>query len=284
MSAQLGRGGAPTGPDPAARRRPAGRYSAAALLVRGITGRPWPRSWRAHDLAPSLADPGPAGGAAERPLAHSPIEPAPPVAVVDGWVVSARRATGALRLVDCTPLAKVLVRARPGGAVATLLGVGHGRAARDANGTLVVGSGPTEWLLLTRPGDGDAAAARVQAAADGDADLVTIVPLVSHGRALMRLTGAAAPGLLAKVCAIDFGDRATPDGSAFRSSVARLATDVVRDDLDGERSYLLHCERSSGRYLWDSLLDAGAEFGVEPDGFTTANSLGNGHSKRRAPQ
>jgi len=235
-----------------------------------------------------VADPDPGRGAAGQVLARSPIAPAPPVAVVDGWEVSARRAGGPLRLVDCTPLAKVLVRARTGGVVAALLGVGHGRAARDGHGTLVVGSGPTEWLLLAPPGDAEAVAARVQAAADGDDDLVSVVSLVTHGRALMRLTGAAAPRLLAKVCAIDLGDRpatagrgeATPDGTAFRSSVARLATDVIRDDLDGERSYLLHCERSSGQYLWDCLLDAGAELGVEPDGFTAANSLGDHRTER----
>ena len=33
------------------------------------------------------------------------------------------------------------------------------------------------------------------------------------------------------------------------------------------RSYLLHCERSSGQYLADSLLDAGAEFGIGVDRF-----------------
>jgi hypothetical protein len=32
-------------------------------------------------------------------------------------------------------------------------------------------------------------------------------------------------------------------------------------------SYLLHCERSSGQYLFDTLLDAGREFGVQVDGF-----------------
>jgi glycine cleavage system aminomethyltransferase T len=49
--------------------------------------------------------------------------------------------------------------------------------------------------------------------------------------------------------------------------VAKLATDVIRDDIRLERSYLLHCERSSGQYLYDALLDAGREFGIEPDGF-----------------
>ena len=56
-------------------------------------------------------------------------------------------------------------------------------------------------------------------------------------------------------------------GAAFRSSVAKLVTDVVRDDEGGVRSYLLHCERFSGQYLFDALLDAGNEFGIEIGGF-----------------
>jgi hypothetical protein len=48
--------------------------------------------------------------------------------------------------------------------------------------------------------------------------------------------------------------------------VAKLVTDIVRDDLDGVPSYLLHCERSSGQYLADAVLDAGVAFGVEIDG------------------
>ena len=43
--------------------------------------------------------------------------------------------------------------------------------------------------------------------------------------------------------------------------------DLVRDDRDGGLSYLLHCERSSGQFLADMLLDAGAEFGIEVTGF-----------------
>jgi heterotetrameric sarcosine oxidase gamma subunit len=219
-----------------------------------------------------VADPTPAP--LTKPLARSPIAPAPPVAVVAGWEVSVRRSGAALRFTDCTPLAKVLVRATPGGPVARHLGVGHGRAARDEHGTLVVGSGPDEWLLLAAPGTEAALAARVGRV--DDPDLVSVVELFTHGRALVRLTGADAPRLLAKVCAVDLADRATPNGTAFRSSVAKVATDVVRDDGrgaleasgEGARSYLLHCERSSGQYLFDAILDAGREFGVEPDGFT----------------
>jgi heterotetrameric sarcosine oxidase gamma subunit len=179
--------------------------------------------------------------------------------------VSARESAAPLRIVDCTPLAKVLVRAPRPGAVADSLGVPHGRAARDRHGTLVIGSGPDEWLLLGPVGAEAALAARLRAvAAAAEAEVVSVVEPFTHGRALVRLVGGHAPGLLAKVCAVDLG--AAPDGTALRTSVAKLATDVVRDDLDGTPSYLLHCERSSGRYLYEALLDAGREFGIEPDG------------------
>jgi len=202
------------------------------------------------------------------PVARSPIPPAPPVEVRDGWEVSARVSAAPLRLVDCTPLAKVLVRADPSGPVASPLGVPCGRATRDRNGTLVVGSGPGEWLLVGPVGAEAMLAARVReiaAAAAGDAGVVSVVEPFTHGRALLRLVGADGPRLLAKVCAVDLG--AVPDGTALRTSVARLATDVVRHDLAATPSYLLHCERSSGRYLHEALLDAGRELGIEPDGF-----------------
>lgn len=196
------------------------------------------------------------------PVAHSPIRPLAPTEVRGGWEVSALRSHAALRLADRTPLAKVLVRADPDGGVAARLGP-FGRAARDEHGTLVVGSGPGEWLLLAPPGSAADVAARVDTRDDR---LVSVLDL-THGRALLRLTGTCADQLLAKVCAIDLADRVRPDGTALRTSVAKLATDVVRDDAAGVRSYLLHCERSSGQYLFDALLDAGREFGVEPDGF-----------------
>jgi len=198
------------------------------------------------------------------PVARSPISPAPPVTVEHGWEVSTHRTDADPRIMDCTPLAKILVLATTDGEVARALGVPFGRAARDKHGTLVVGSGPGEWLLLAPPGAGAEVAGRVEEMTDEG--LVSVFD-VTHGRALMRLTGWRAAELLAKVCGIDFSEQVTPDSAAFRSSVAKLVTDVVRDDRDGERAYLLHCERSSGQYLFDALLDAGDEFGVEIEGF-----------------
>jgi heterotetrameric sarcosine oxidase gamma subunit len=203
------------------------------------------------------------------PVARSPIAPPPPVIVIDGWEVSGRRAQAGLTLTDCTPLAKVGVRAPVGGRAAAELAVPFGRAARDRAGTLVAGSGPGEWLLLAAPGQGPALTGRAEElAARCPGELITATDL-THGRALARLSGSRSGDVLRKVCGIDLSDGITPDGAAFRTSVAAVATDVIRDDAGAVRSYLLHCERSSGAYLFGELLAAGSEFGLEIDGFTT---------------
>ena len=201
------------------------------------------------------------------PIARSPIAQFPPTTVEHGWEVSARRSAAELKITDCTPLAKILVLASTDGEVARALGVPFGRAARDAHGTLVAGSGPGEWLLLASPGTAPEVIGRMEEVSE---EGLASVFDATHGRALMRISGAPTVALLSKVCAIDFADEVTPNGAAFRSSVAKLVTDVVRDDRGGVRSYLLHCERSSGQYLFDALMDAGDEFGMEVDGFATS--------------
>ncbi|MGE3289298.1 MAG: sarcosine oxidase subunit gamma [Pseudonocardia sp.] len=171
-----------------------------------------------------------------------------------------------LSLTDLSLWVKFQVRATPDGAVRAALGVPFGRTTRpqaaDLSGTLVVGSGPGEWLVLGRPD----AAALLRDALTGltdAADEFASVVDVTHGRAMVRLSGGDAAAVLAKLCAVDLADAVTPDGSALRSSVAGVVTDVVRDDLpDGTPRYLLHCERSSGQYLADCLLDAGGEFDI----------------------
>ena len=200
-------------------------------------------------------------------IARCPIPPAPPVRIEAGWEVSGRRSDAQLTITDCTPLAKVALRAPWNGAMAAALGVPFGRAARDEGG-LLVGSGPGEWLVLAPPGTAPQVAERLEAAAARSApgEFVTVIDL-THGRALVRLTGRQSAQLLARLCAVDLAEDMTPDGAAFRSSVAALATDVIRDDRDGTPSYLLHCERSSGRYLFGTLVSAGEPEGIGIDGF-----------------
>lgn len=203
------------------------------------------------------------------PVARSPIRPVPPVTVERGWEVSTRRRDADLHITDHTPLAKLLVRAPEDGTVARTLGIGFGRAARDERGTLVTGSGPGEWTLISPTGNTREVIEQLGAVSDDE--FVSVLD-ITHGRALVRISGERTRDLLSKVCGIDLSDEITPNGAAFRSSVAKIATNVVRDDEGNVRSYLLHCERSYGQYLFDVLLDAGGEFGVEINGFTSDDS------------
>jgi heterotetrameric sarcosine oxidase gamma subunit len=188
---------------------------------------------------------------AEAAVARSPIRPADPVGLIAGWEVSQRRSGAALRLADLTPLTKIGVKA-----AVPPFPVVYGRSQREGE-WLVTGSGPGEWTLLGPPG------AWWEVPGTG---FTTVIDL-THGRALLRLTGADSRRAMEKVCAIDLTESMCPDGAVFRAPVAGVVTDVVRLDRSGQRSYLLHCERSSGQFLFDALGDAGAEFGLDVDGF-----------------
>ena len=89
---------------------------------------------------------------------------------------------------------------------------------------------------------------------------------LTHVRAMFRLSGADGRVLLAKICGLDLGDAMFPDGSAARTLVAGVATELIRDDAEGTPSFLLLPSRSFGLYMWDVLLDAGQEFGLAPVG------------------
>jgi len=189
------------------------------------------------------------------------------VRVEAGWEVSGGRSDAALTITDCTPLAKVHLRAPWNGAMAKALGVPFGRADRE-QGWLVVGSGPGEWLVLAPPGAAAAVTdwlATVAADAAGD-EFVSTTDL-THGRALVRVTGPETADLLARLCGADLHDDMAPDGAALRSAVAGVATDIIRDDRAAVPSYLLHCERSSGQYLFGALVSAGESLGIGVDGF-----------------
>jgi sarcosine oxidase gamma subunit len=114
-----------------------------------------------------------------------------------------------------------------------------------------------------------------------------IVVDLTHARVLIRIVGADSARVLSKLCGINFGDTTTPDGTALRTSVARLVGEVIRNDLAEPsagtaepgglvRSYLIMCERSAGQYLFDALLDAGQEYDIDIEGFGASGSARDG--------
>ena len=164
-----------------------------------------------------------------------------------------------LTLQDASSVTKTIVRAGPGTNARHQLSVAFG-ASRTADGVLIIGQRPDEWILM---GPADASRALV----DG-LDRSGHVSVIdgTHSRALFRLTGAGAASVLEKLCSLDWHDRMTPDRAAVSAPVAQVTCDIVRDDLEGTPSYLISCDRSYGQYLFEVILDAGQEFGMAPLG------------------
>ncbi|MGI9623373.1 MAG: sarcosine oxidase subunit gamma [Acidimicrobiales bacterium] len=180
---------------------------------------------------------------ADSPVFESPVVKSNPVE------------DSALTLRDESELVKTIVRAASDSTAADQLAVEFG-ASRELGGVLVCGQRPQEWVLF---GDGPSSAQLVETL--DTADGASVIDY-THSRALFRLTGNDAPALLEKVCNLDWTDAMTPDGAVASGSVAKVTCDLVRNDVDGVRSYLVICDRSFGQYLFDALRDAGAEFGV----------------------
>ena len=152
------------------------------------------------------------------------------------------------RLSDESAIPKLLVYEdfEPEGAVERQLGVGFGASAAGVSGLLICGVRPGEWLLL-----GERSGANPPAVG-------AVTVNLTHGMAMFRLSGPQARDVLAAVCSIDTSEAMFPDRAVCGASVARVACTLVRNDVAGERSYLILSQRSSGRYLFDALRDAGA--------------------------
>ena len=113
--------------------------------------------------------------------------------------------------------------------------IGH---CRKQGEELVLCIAPGEWMVLgDRPRDVEAVD-------------------ITHVRAALRITGDRARRVLQGVCALDFSDLMTPNGAAARTTVAGVATELVRDDVDGVRSYLLLMSRSFARSVHHRLVAA----------------------------
>ena len=54
---------------------------------------------------------------------------------------------------------------------------------------------------------------------------------VTHARALIRIVGTNSAKVMSKLCGVDFGDKATPNNTALRTSTAGLVVEIVRSDL-----------------------------------------------------
>ncbi|MBA2638527.1 MAG: hypothetical protein H0U77_00725 [Nocardioidaceae bacterium] len=161
---------------------------------------------------------------------------------------------GPLSVTDHTDTSKLVVHASGDGPTAQALGVRFARACRLAHAggppRLVVGTRPFEWLIIAERGQ--APSIRAELPDDPAASVVDL----THGRALLRVTGTPSARLLARLCNVDLSDDMTPDLAAFSGSVAGLMCDLVREDVEGDRSYLICFDRSYAGWFAGVVVDA----------------------------
>lgn len=150
------------------------------------------------------------------------------------------------------------------------LGIHDGISKR--NGPTVFCLRPDRYLLLDLPSKGAERVDALNAAAHDHAGLVTVTD-ITHGSAEIMLVGPDSDDLLAAVCGLDFHDSVFPDMTAKQSSVAKTAQTIVHRDVNGRRSYTLIGSRSYGVYLWETLLEAGAQYNAAPVGLAAYGRL-----------
>jgi heterotetrameric sarcosine oxidase gamma subunit len=133
--------------------------------------------------------------------------------------------------------------------------------ALGVGGVTLIWSGPDQFLALRpRMGEGsllDMARQAFAAAASMSEQ--------SDGRALLRLAGPKARATLAKCCSLDLHPRSFAIGQAAATSIDHTAVGLWRaeDGADGMPVFLLLLFSSFAASLLRTIIDAGAEYGVD---------------------
>jgi len=132
--------------------------------------------------------------------------------------------------------------------------------------------GSDHVLLLTEPG---AAVAVEQMftqqlrATDGCVHLTNLTSTL----AAVQLVGPHSRDLLGKLTTLDLSPSQFADLTCAQGSLAKVHALMVRADVGRERAYEVYCGREFGEYLWDTLRDAGQEFGAVPFGVAAQRLL-----------
>ena len=135
--------------------------------------------------------------------------------------------------------------------------------AVEAERSLLIWSGPDQFLVLAARG---AAVERARTAFAGTASLSE----QSDGRSLIRISGARARDMLAKVCSLDLHPAVYPVGTAAATSIDHTSVNLWRGEhANGEAVFYLLVFATFAESLWRTLLDSGAEYGISIDATET---------------
>ena len=133
-------------------------------------------------------------------------------------------------------------------------------AANAVNGddSRIYWLGPDEWLLM---GGVDSIDAIAETLSQKTADLHVAVNKLHGGQIAYRLAGESARQLLAKGCTLDLHPSVFGVGSCAQTALAKAA--VLISPLATGQGYEIIVRRSFADYLWQWLMRAGDEYGIE---------------------
>ena len=145
-------------------------------------------------------------------------------------------------------------------AVASVLGlepVAEPLTAARRRDLSILRLGPDEWLVVTP----DRRLARIERTLrDALAGQHAALTDVSHGRAVLVLSGPDARAVLSKGCPLDLHPRVFGPGRCAQSRLARCQA-LIHQTSDAPE-FEIHVQRSFAQYAWMWLEDAGREFGM----------------------
>ena len=121
------------------------------------------------------------------------------------------------------------------------------------------------FFVSTPPGRKVSARKKLATASAASEQFVTVTD-ITHGRAEIRGIGPISQELLSKVCGLDFHSSAFPNETAKQSSLAKTTQLIIRRDIGELPAFSIIGTQSLGPYVWDTMMEAGREFGLVPIG------------------
>ena len=121
------------------------------------------------------------------------------------------------------------------------------------------------FFISTTPGREVRAQKKLATALKASAQFVTVTD-ITHGRAEIRVIGPHSRELLSKVCGLDFRPSAFPNETAKQSNLAKTTQLIIRCDIGELLAFSIIGVQSLAPYVWDTMMEAGREFGVAPIG------------------
>ena len=121
------------------------------------------------------------------------------------------------------------------------------------------------FFISTSPGREISTQKKLTTTSEASEQFVTVTD-ITHGRAEIRVIGPNSQALLSKLCGLDFHSSAFPNETAKQSSFAKTTQLISRRDIGELPTFSIIGTQSLGPYVWDTMMEAGKEFGLVPIG------------------